>query len=183
MIARLKALGVNFVMLHCYKGAGVEFERESMADASRFAKLCHANGLHVGAYVDSGTLFWEPLFKEHPAARDWLVRDAHGNPLTYGVPYRYWRDRNNAEAAAYYRPIVRFAVQDMGVDLLHFDNYTKGPGTEVNSVQRFRKYLGETFHRKTLRTWAYRNSIRCRRQPTVPRTCCNMHGVTSVVSR
>ena len=51
MIASLKALGVNFVMMHCFKGAGLQAERESMADAARFAKLCRANGLHVGAYV------------------------------------------------------------------------------------------------------------------------------------
>ncbi len=31
MVARLKALGVNFVMMHCYKGAGLEAERESMS--------------------------------------------------------------------------------------------------------------------------------------------------------
>ena len=32
MIAELKELGVNFIMMHCYKGAGLTAERESMAD-------------------------------------------------------------------------------------------------------------------------------------------------------
>ena len=39
MVARLKDLGVNFVMMHCYKGGGLKAERESMADAVEFAKL------------------------------------------------------------------------------------------------------------------------------------------------
>jgi len=45
MVARLKHRGVNFVMMHCYKGAGLKAERESMADAVEFARLCHQNGL------------------------------------------------------------------------------------------------------------------------------------------
>src|SRR3989304_3041218 len=35
MIARLKDLGVNFVMIHCYRGAGMEAERESLAAAAK----------------------------------------------------------------------------------------------------------------------------------------------------
>jgi hypothetical protein len=60
MIARLKDLGVNFVMMHCYKGAGLLAGRESMSDAVRFAKLCHDAGLHVGVYNYSGAFLWEP---------------------------------------------------------------------------------------------------------------------------
>ena len=84
MVARLKALGVNFVMLHCYKGAGLEAERESMQDAVRFAKLCHQSGLRVGVYTFSGAFLWEPFFKEVPAAEAWVVRDRHGNRRAYG---------------------------------------------------------------------------------------------------
>jgi hypothetical protein len=150
MVVRLKGLGINFVMMHCYRGAGLMAERESMADAARFAKLCHAAGLHVGVYVDRGTMFWELLFNEKPSARDWTILDFRGNPPTYGPQtarqlYRYWWDRNNPEAAAYHRQIVRFAVEDMGADLLHFDNYIAGPGAECNSVQRFRRHLAGTF--------------------------------------
>ena len=151
MIARLKALGVNFVMMHGYKGAGLEAERESMADAVRFAKLYRKNGLHVGAYIDSGTVLWELLYKEKPSARDWSILDSHGKPFPYpGTLYRYWRDRNNPEAAAYYRQVVRFAVEDMKLDLLHFDNFIIGPGTEANSIRRFRRYLANAFTPKTL---------------------------------
>ncbi|MGQ9648791.1 MAG: hypothetical protein ACUVXJ_01625 [Phycisphaerae bacterium] len=84
MVARLKSLGVNFVMMHAYKAFGREAERQSMEDAIRFAKLCHEAGLRVGVYNNSGTLGWELLFKEHPEAKDWVVLDAAGKPVTYG---------------------------------------------------------------------------------------------------
>jgi hypothetical protein len=146
MIAELKALGVNFIMTHCYKGAGLEAERQSMADAVRFAQLCRDAGLHVGVYNFSGAFLWEPLFIERPQARDWVLLDAAGRPLTYGsASYRYYWNRNHTGAQAFYRQLVRFAVEDIRADLLHFDNYEYGPGQDANSVQRFRDYLGETF--------------------------------------
>lgn len=146
MVSCLKDMGVNFVMLHCYRGAGLQAERESMNDAARFARLCHENGLRVGAYVDSGTLFWEPLFQEEPSAKDWIVLDANGKPQTYHDQlYRYWRNRNHPEAEAYYRQVVRFAVEEMQADLLHFDNYFSEQGTDAESTRRFRNYLVGAF--------------------------------------
>ncbi len=146
MIAKLKDLGVNFVMMHCYKGAGLEAERESMADAVKFAKLCHDSGLNVGVYNYSGAFIWELLFKEVPQAKDWVILEKNGRPLTYGkAAYRYRWNRNHADAQAFYRQLVRFAVNDIGAELLHFDNYAYGPGRDANSVQRFRNYLDDTF--------------------------------------
>jgi len=147
MIAKLKALGVNFIMMHCYKGAGLQAERESMADAARFAQLCRESGLRVGVYNYSGAFLWEPLFKETPQAKDWVLLGEDGKPLTYGggAAYRYRWNRNHAGAEAFYRQLVRFAVNDIKADLLHFDNYGYGPGQDANSVERFGDYLAETF--------------------------------------
>jgi hypothetical protein len=58
MIARLKDLGVNFLMIHCYKGAGLKTEREGLDDARRFAQLAHQSGLRVGTYI-GGTMLFE----------------------------------------------------------------------------------------------------------------------------
>ena len=146
MLSELKSLGVNFVMMHCYKGFGLTAERESMEDAVRFAKLCHDEGLRVGVYAYSGAFGWELLFPETPEARDWVVLDAEGKPTTYGsATYRYYWDRNHPGAQAFYRRIVRFAVFEIGSDLLHFDNYVVGPGSDSNSVARFRAFVGERF--------------------------------------
>jgi len=146
MVARLKALGVNFVMMHCYKGAGLEAERESMADAVRFSKLCHEAGMRVGVYNFSGAFLWEPLFKEIPQAKDWVVLGADGKPVTYGgAKYRYYWNRNHPGAVAFYEGLVRFAVQEIQTDLVHFDNYVVGPGYDPTSIERFREYLRTTF--------------------------------------
>jgi len=152
MVAKLKALGVNFVMTHCYKGAGLEAEREGMADAVRFSKLCHDAGLRVGVYNFSGAFLWEPLFKENPKAEDWVVRDPSGRPVTYGpATYRYYWNRNHPEAEAFYRKLVRFSVEEIRTDLVHLDNYVVGPGCDASSVARFREYLRTTFSPEQLK--------------------------------
>ena len=134
-------------MMHCYKGAGLEAERQTMADAAAFSKLCHDAGLRVGVYNYSGAFMWEPFFKEVPQAKDWVVLDPAGKPVTYGrtAGYRYYWDRNHPDAEAFYRQIVRFAVNDIQTDLVHFDNYAIGPGYDANSIARFRRYLAATF--------------------------------------
>jgi len=152
MLDRLQALGVNFVMLHCYKGGGIRAERESMADAVAFARLCHQRGLRVGVYAASGTMMWDLLFAEAPQAKEWIVRDEHGQPRTYGkAAYRYYWNRNDPAAAAYHRQLVRFAVEDIKTDLVHMDNYHVGPGSEPVSVERFRRFMGQTFTPDELR--------------------------------
>jgi len=146
MIQRLKALGVNFVMTHCYKGGGLELERPGMEDAVDFTKRCHAAGLHVGVYAYSGAFLWEPLFKEVPAAENWVLLDEANKPLTYGAAkYRYFWNRNHPGAVEFYKKIVRFAVNDIHVDLVHLDNYNRGPGYDTCSMERFRDYLARTF--------------------------------------
>jgi len=146
MVEKLKSLGVNFVMIHCYKGGGLDVERESMADAVKFAKLCHDSGLRVGCYTYSGAFIWELFFKEVPQARDWVVLNPDGTPITYGkAGYRYYWNRNHPDAQEFYRKIVRFAVEDIRTDLVHFDNYVIGPGHDANSIARFRDYLRKTF--------------------------------------
>jgi len=146
MIAQLKELGVNFVMMHCYKGAGLEAERESMADAVRFSRLCHEAGLRVGVYNYSGAFIWELFFKEMPQAKNWVVTNADGIPHKYSrTTYRYFWNRNHPDAQAFYRHLVRFAIEDIQTDLLHFDNYNVGPGHDPFSVGQFREYLRDNF--------------------------------------
>lgn len=146
MIERLKRLGVNFVMIHCYRGAGLATERQSMADAARFAKRYREAGLRVGVYNNSGTLFWDRFFEETPQAKDWLVLSADGKPIPYGPQtFRYYWNRNHPDAQAHFKSIVRFAVEEVKADLIHFDNYSVGPGYDAYSRQLFRDYLRRSF--------------------------------------
>jgi hypothetical protein len=158
MVAELKALGINFVMMHAYKGYGLEAERESMADAVHFSKLCHEGGLHVGVYNYSGAFGWELFFRERADAREWLLTDQSAKPITYGSSqYRYYWNRNHPAARAFYQDIVRFAVRDIQADLIHFDNYGYGPGFDTCSVERFRQYLRQTFTARELKAAGIRD--------------------------
>ncbi len=153
MIERLKALGVNFVMMHCYKGGGLELERESMADAVRFSKLCHDAGLRVGVYNYSGAFMWDTFFKEVPAAKDWILLNEGGKPIIYGgAAYRYYWNRNHPDAVRFYKDTIKFAIEEVGTDLIHFDNYHYGPGYDANSIERFRRYLREEFTPEQLKS-------------------------------
>ncbi len=146
VITKLKNLGVNFIMMHCYKGAGLEAEAQSMREAVEYAGRYHEAGLRVGVYNYSGAFLWEPLFQENPAAREWVLHGADGKPVPYGrATYRYYWNRNHPDAVAYYRKIVRFAVEEIRTDLVHFDNYHVGPGLDEASVRAFRRYLREAF--------------------------------------
>jgi len=152
MIARLKDLGVNFVMIHGYRGAGLEAERESMADAALFARRYRDAGLRVGVYTSSGTFFWDRLFRDLPQAKEWLVLDPQGKPIPYGSQtFRYYFDRNHPEVQAIQKTALRFAVQEIGADLVHFDNYSVGPGHDPHSAARFREYLRRTFTPEDMR--------------------------------
>jgi hypothetical protein len=158
MVARLKSLGVNFVMMHCYKGAGLQAERESMADAVRFSRLCHEAGMRVGVYNFSGAFLWEPFFKENPKAEDWVVLDASGKPVSYGpAAYRYYWNRNHPDAQSFYRNLIRFSIEEIGTDLIHLDNYAVGPGYDANSVARFRDYLRATFTADQIMSMGFRD--------------------------
>ena len=151
MVARLKDLGVNFVMMHCYKGAGLKAEAQSMQDAVKFSRLCHEAGMRVGVYNFSGTFLWELFFKEVPEAKDWVLSDVHGKPLTaFGTTYRYCWNRNQPAAQAFHKKILRFAVEEVQTDLVHLDNYMYGPGYDDCSAGLFRRYLRDTFSPKRL---------------------------------
>ncbi len=45
MIAELREMGVNFLMIHCYKGAGLRTEEDGMEDARKLAALAHKAGI------------------------------------------------------------------------------------------------------------------------------------------
>ena len=143
MIAQLKQWGVNFVMIHCYKGAGFKTEQEGMDDAKRFTRLCHKAGLRVGAYI-GGTMLYERLFEEEPQAPQWQAIGPRGEPLFYhpAQHFRYAAVRNHPGFVEYLKKPVRFAVEDMRADLVHFDNFGTGGSTyDPFSKQKFREFL------------------------------------------
>lgn len=146
MVAQLKALGVNFVMMHAYKGLGLTAEKQSMADAVQFSQLCHDAGMHVGVYNYSGAFGWELFFRERPDAREWVLLDSSAKPVIYeSAQYRYYWNRNHPDAQSFYKGLIRFAIRDVKADLLHFDNYNVGPGFDRCSIEGFRRFVRKQF--------------------------------------
>ena len=139
---RLQRMGFNFLMIPLYKGGGFKVERASMEDAKRFAEICHRIGLRVGCYTFSGTILYEPMLAEDPDAKNWFTLDQNGKYVTYGALYfRRWANRNHPGLRTHLHELVRYAVQEVKADLIHFDNYIIGPSYEPYSVLHFRKYL------------------------------------------
>jgi hypothetical protein len=142
MARRLKEMGFNFIMIPLYKGGGLKAERTSLEDAKRFTEICHRLGLRVGCYTTSGTILYEAMLAEHPEAKDWFAMDQNGRYVTYGPLYfRRYANRSHPGFRKFILELVRYAVREVKVDLLHFDNNTVGPGYEPYSVQQFREYF------------------------------------------
>jgi hypothetical protein len=158
MTEKLKALGVNFVMMHAYKDMGLTAEQQSMEDAAIFSGLCRENGIHTGVYCGSGTLLWEIFYKEEPHAKNWLLLDKDANPLPYGkATYRYRWNRNHPDGQTYYHKVVKKIIEDIKPDLLHFDNYVTGPGYDEYSKTMFRRYLTDNFDAAKLNRFGIQN--------------------------
>ena len=103
----------------------------------------HQAGLRVGAYI-GGTMLYERLFEEEPNARQWQAFGPHGEPLYYHPTqqFRYAAVRNHPGFIEYLKKPVRFAVEDVQADLIHFDNFGTGAASyDPFSKQRFREFL------------------------------------------
>ena len=143
MVARLKDLGVNFLMIHCYKGAGLATEDQGMRDARQLAALAHKAGMRVGAYI-GGTMLYERLFVEEPLARQWQAFGPDGSPIFYNETqhFRYAAVRNHPAFIEYLHDPTRYAVQILGSDLIHFDNFGLGAASyDAFSKAQFRAFL------------------------------------------
>ena len=131
VIRALKAQGVEVFHTHLYKGFGMKAEKVEMEDARRAAATAHRYGLKVDSYIQWNTLAYETFFAEEPRAKDWVQRDASGQPilLTYGFE-QAWRYRpcfSNPEYLAWLKQVVRYAVEEVKTDFIHFDNFDLNP--------------------------------------------------------
>ncbi|MBW7995861.1 MAG: family 10 glycosylhydrolase [Candidatus Glassbacteria bacterium] len=146
----LKTAGVNMVITHFYKGLGMEYEAGELAYTEKLARHCRENGMKVGAYIGS-TLFNETLYAEKPESRDWVQLDEKREPVNYSSS-QYFRDRADCTLPGYrehIKGIVTTAIEDYGMDLIHFDNISSmfefRAGTTENIRHRFREYLEQTY--------------------------------------
>lgn len=148
-IRTLKSQGIEVFHTHLYKGFGMAAEMPEMEDTKRVAALVHRLGMKIDTYIQWNTMMYETFFAEEPRAQHWVQRDALGQPimLTYGYQqsFRYRPCFSNQEYLDYLKKVVRYAVEEVKTDFIHFDNF--GLNAEPDSchcqacVKAFRERL------------------------------------------
>ena len=127
LIRTLQEQGIEVFHTHLYKGFGMAAEKPEMEDTRRAAAIAHRYGMKVDTYIQWNTMMYETFFAEEPRAQQWIQREASGLPilLTYGYQqsYRYRPCFTHQEYLDYLKKIVRYAVEEVKTDFIHFDNF------------------------------------------------------------
>lgn len=148
-IRGLKSNGVEVFHTHLYKGFGMAAEAPEMQDTVRAAAVAHSLGMKIDTYIQWDTMMYETFFVEEPRAKDWIQRDSLGRPIrtTYGFQqsFRYRPCFKNPSYTEYVKKVVRFAIQEVKTDFIHFDNFDLNPEPDSchcpYCVNGFRDYL------------------------------------------
>jgi hypothetical protein len=152
-LRRLKAQGVEVFHTHLYKGFGMAAEKPEMEQTRRVAEMAHRLGLKVDTYIQWNSLMYETFFAEEPGAQNWIQRDAAGRPilLPYGYQqsFRYRPCFANQQYLDYLKKVVRYAVEEVHTDFIHFDNFDVSPEPEschdATCTRGFRNYLKQKY--------------------------------------
>ena len=148
-VIKYKNMGVTMMLIHFYKGFGLEAEKEHIDDARKLADICRKNGLKVGVYVGS-TIGYETFLSEKPEAAEWFVPDFMGQPVLYGdQTFRrrvYFMHPGYIE---YMKGVIKVAVRELKVDLIHFDNTSMQAEPAIFhhplAIKDFREYLQQKY--------------------------------------
>lgn len=130
-IRQLKSQGVEVFHTHLYKGLGMVAEMPEMEDTKRAAEIAHRYGMKIDTYIQWGTMMYETFFAEEPRAKGWIQCDAAGQPimLRYGYQqsFRYIPCFSNQEYLDYLKKVIRYAIEEVKTDFIHFDNFDINP--------------------------------------------------------
>ncbi|MGA2077154.1 MAG: hypothetical protein ABSH52_26990 [Terriglobia bacterium] len=146
---KIKAAGITLWITWYYKGFGVEAEKDYMQITRNFVPILKKYGIKVGVYIGS-TMAYETFLVERPDAQDWIVPDFLGRPVIYfDQTFRkrvYFMHPGYVE---YMKRIVRSAVVDAKVDLIHFDNTSLQAEPAIFhhslAIKDFRQYLNNKY--------------------------------------
>lgn len=123
----LADLGVNLVITHYHKGFGPAAEADEYDLLRQFIRLCHERAIRVSVYMRLDTLVSETLLLEKPEAKQWFQVNWNGQHPVYNdgdsgpLYYRNQACPCNCGYLSWIEERVRFAIQDLGVDMIHFD--------------------------------------------------------------
>ncbi|MFT4094306.1 MAG: beta-galactosidase [Niabella sp.] len=121
-VKKYKATGATMVMVFFYKGFGLSAEKEEIDATRKLVTLCKKYGLKTGAYIGA-TLPYETFLAETPEAKKWMAPPYLGQAVTYGSQtFRKLVYFQHEEYKTYIKRVIKIAVEDIKVDLIHFDN-------------------------------------------------------------
>ena len=146
MLGLLKQAEFNWIWVTWSNGWSFKDEAENRENLKKVIALCHANGIHVSAYLSASNMFRNSAFRDDPETKKyglWM----HGLPLFYAGPgatdlHISW-DRRLADLRkpgwrAYLLKKAELAV-DAGVDAIVWDNmigYNDGLAQLLDDTQR-----------------------------------------------
>jgi len=146
MLGLLKQAEFNWIWVTWSNGWSFNDEDENRENLKKVIALCHANGIHVSAYLSASNMFRNSAFRDDPETKKyglWM----HGLPLFYAGPgatdlHISW-DRRLADLRkpgwrAYLLKKAELAV-DAGVDAIVWDNmigYNDGLAQLLDDTQR-----------------------------------------------
>ena len=119
-------LGINTIYTHFYKGSGLVFEKEEMNRTKELTKIAHKYGISVLGYMSMGSIYTENITREIPDVKDMLVIDHNGkyHPTLFDQYYRPRPCYNNDKYLAYLKKVIKYGIEEVGLDGFHFDNST-----------------------------------------------------------
>ncbi len=166
-LRRLKREGINLIRTHFFKGFGLAAEREEIEFTKEEAHIAHELGIRIETYIQFGSIMYETFLLEKPEAREWIQIDQDGRPMRLcyeAQSFRFLPCYNNEGWLRYMEEVVRVAVQEVGADIIAFDNYDINLAPETCHcpvcAAKFRQYL-RTKYRLDTRAGRERLRDRC----------------------
>ncbi len=147
LIQKAAEMGINTIYTHFFKGFGLVHEHDEMERAKELVKIAHRYGIDVIGYCQLGSLYYETMLDEAPDLENWVARDENGGFPHYGASqqhYYRWRPcLESREFINYFKRVLSYGVEHVGLNGFHFDNATVAACYCPRCQAAFRAFLTE----------------------------------------
>jgi len=123
----LKRIGCNILITSFEKN--YQLDEDEIALKKQLAGFCRKHKLRLATYIRADQTTRE-IFPDGPAGAGGFMRRADGRIPSYNIQeWRRYVCMHNPEILEKYKETIRRAIEELGVDALHFDGFAFG-GTE-----------------------------------------------------